>query len=115
MSNAPTLPEVLDYISSSATADDIEMLRPLANLRSQILRTAESALVRVGHQARIRNLNPAYLKGLTGTVAKLERGRGEMLATLTLDDASVAAVSRASKGRFGKDIDGIPIASLELI
>ena len=109
---APTLPQVLDSIRTNATREDLDILLLLIGKRRELLSLADSALIRDGAQVEIRNLSPAYLTGLTGTVTALDRHRRQVIATVTLDVPSAARAAKASKGRYTSVVDGVPIGCL---
>ncbi|WP_052443220.1 hypothetical protein [Streptacidiphilus neutrinimicus] len=109
---APTLSQVLDSIRTNASREDLDVLRLLIGKRRELLSLADSALIREGAQVEIRNLSPAYLSGLTGTVTTLKRYGSKVIATVTLDAPSAARAAKASKGRYTNAVDGVPIGCL---
>ncbi|SEM70327.1 hypothetical protein [Streptacidiphilus jiangxiensis] len=109
---APTLSQVLDAIRTNASREDLDILLLLIGKRRELLSLADSALIREGAQAEIRNLRPAYLSGLTGTVTALERYGSKVIATVTLDAPSAARAAKASKGRYTSVVDSLPIGCL---
>jgi hypothetical protein len=116
MTTPTTVVEVLAYLGNHATAEEIQILGPLTALRRDLLETAESARIRKGANVKIRNLGrPACLNGLTGTVSKVERYRGKLIADIDLDAPSATKAKAASKGEYEGTVTGVPIICLALI
>jgi hypothetical protein len=67
-----TLSDVLGFISSTATTEDLAAISPLMNERRKILAKVEASLNKAvlvpGTKVRLSGLSPKYLNGLTGTV-----------------------------------------------
>ena len=98
-----TLSDVLDYIASSATTEDIDRIREFTKNRSRVLRDIRAADVSVGQVVTLQDINPKAMDGMIGTVTKIESGRGKRRATVTLDEASTQRL-RFARTQFSTQI-----------
>jgi hypothetical protein len=113
-----TLSDVLGFIASNATQDDIARIHDAANTRTRTLRTIRAASVDVGSAVKIVNIKPKALAGLTGTV----QSHNGKHATVLLDERSTTTLrfSRVkSAGYVAADVTqhpfgGIPLSCLEI-
>jgi hypothetical protein len=111
----------LTQIADTLTPPQAHALRYIAASRRQLLISQHNAqlaaLVTVGASVKIRdNLNPKYLRGLTGTVASSD-GK---VTTVLLDEASTSAMVNQGHGVLADgttrlSVDGIPGAVLEVL
>lgn len=122
--------DVLSYIGAQATSAEIRQLFDVGNDRIKVLRKIEAAqtacaVVPGETKAKIKDIRPKYLNGLTGTVTGVENaGRGKQVATLELDANSSLTYRLASRrGGMITSLDedrpafvnGIPVSCLELL
>lgn len=80
--------DVVEYVLNAATADELDRLTEAAKQRRENLRMMVAASLNVGDKVMIVDIRPAYLKGLTGTIARFETIRRSNTAVLKLDTAS---------------------------
>lgn len=115
---APTITfaDVIAYIDSQTTAEDVDALHETLRNRQRTLRDRRAALVRVGAKVTTTGLSPKCLNDLTGTVTKMDRTRG----TITLDEKSTRTLHNDPSNRryypgskaTSYDIPGVPLTSL---
>lgn len=98
-----TLAEVLHFIASDATTDDIERIREFTKNRVRMLRDARSADISIGQVITLQDISPKSLDGMTGTVTKISSGRGKRRATVLLDPTSTQRL-RFLRTRFSTQI-----------
>ena len=82
--NTPALIDVLTFIETAATSDDIDAIHSAIKNRLRRLRDAQAAAVKLGDEVRIADISPKYLCGLSGTVTAKRGAR----VTVTLDERS---------------------------
>lgn len=111
-----TLEDVVTFLSSTATEDDLDAIIGVMNARRKVLHSIAAASVRVGMVGTLRGLSPKYLNGLTGTVTSVKGRAG----TVTLDEQSTNRL-RASRTRFfipdgakKYNLMGVPLACIKV-
>lgn len=120
--------DVLTYVSTRATRDEVKQLFDAGNARSRVLQTiaaaeTASALEPGVSVVRVKDIRPAYLKGLTGKLLTVETMGRKQVARLELDRMSSLMYSRNKRGGFVMDstspelsiLDGIPLSCLEIV
>jgi hypothetical protein len=111
-----TFADVLTYVATTATADEVKALFAAGNARVKAVRAANAAVVsgllEPGTSVELVNIRPAYLNGLTGTFVRLNDGRGKQRAIVQLD-----AASAAKAGRYAPDgkLAGVPVSALKIV
>jgi hypothetical protein len=99
-----TLVQLTTFILTEATDSDVQRLEGALRDRRKALATTRAAAVVVGAQVTTRGLNPKFMNGLSGTVAKIETtGRGArrgQYAYLTLDERSTEELRWQASTRF---------------
>jgi hypothetical protein len=97
-----TLSDVLGFISSQATSEDLNAMIPLLNERRKILAKVSASLNKAvltpGTLVQLTGLKPAYLNGLTGFVKGPGRRPNDL--KVEFDDAS-----RFLARRYGTTVD----------
>ena len=91
-----TLQKVLAFIHSEADAEDLTHIYDAAGKRTSALRSIRSSGVRVGAKVTLRDISPAYLKGLTGEVVQV---RG-VKADVRLSEVSTTMLRRHGSRRW---------------
>lgn len=81
--SVPTLVDAVAFINN-ASKEDLDRLFAAINLRDRALREEQAAAVAVGMTAKIADIKPKYLSGLTGTVESIQGSS----AAFRLDKAS---------------------------
>ncbi|WNV83092.1 hypothetical protein [Umezawaea sp. Da 62-37] len=119
-SSVPTAPmelsDVVGYVLEHADDNDLAAIAQAMKSRRTILRMKAAAAVTVQTRVTIDGLSPTYLNGLCGVVTEIVNGRGEQLATVTLDKASTARLAVSSTryghlaGRDSHDLRGVPLS-----
>jgi hypothetical protein len=71
--------DVVAWITSEATADDVARLEIVLQVRRKGLRTAQAAQARHGMAVVLDGLSPKYLNGLIGTIDGLNGRRCSVL------------------------------------
>lgn len=111
-----TFPDVLAFIASQASSDEVSRIFEAGRQRSRMLRTVQAASVSIGANVVLDNISPKYLNGLTGTVVSIKGARAEVL----LDETSTTRL-RYSGGRFFVPADetnhrmpGVPLTACVL-
>ncbi|MDT7785583.1 MAG: hypothetical protein QOF58_4002 [Pseudonocardiales bacterium] len=114
------LSDIVSFVLERATTDNLDNIAGAIKSRRGILAEIAAANLDEGTPVTLYNLRPKYLTGLTGTVKKIFRGRGEPHATVTLDKDSTAMLAYASTkyvslaGRDSYDCQGIPLSCLKV-
>jgi len=68
MSTSTTITDVLGYIATKATLDEVGVIFEAAKGRDRSVRKAVAAKVSIGAQVKLHGLSPKLLNGLVGTV-----------------------------------------------
>jgi hypothetical protein len=117
-----TFADVLTYVATTATFDEIKALFAAGNARGKALHAADAAvtagLLKAGDRVELAGVRPAYLNGLTGTFVRLDtanraRTTAKQRATVKLDEASAFKAGRYVNG--SREIAGIPVSALKIV
>jgi len=94
-----TLPEVIKFISLSASEDDINRIYEIARARTKTLRNVRAASVKAGQVVKIKSITPKALVGLTGWITEHDGKH----AAIQLDAESTTKL-RYSRTRYATAI-----------
>jgi hypothetical protein len=116
-----TLADVVEFVYSDATLDDIERIHTATSARIKALRAVRAASVGVDSIVKVVNIKPKGLSGLVGKVIKIEGSGDKQYAAIMLDGASTNALrrtrtrhaARVHAGATEFPLSGIPLSCLE--
>ena len=117
------LPTALTFITTEATASDLDRVIDAVNTRRKFFRSARAATVYVGAEVELTNLSPKALNGLTGEVKSITKDRCDVLltegATVVLASsrtkfAMAAGVAMRDTAKPQYLIHGVPLSSCEI-
>jgi hypothetical protein len=117
VSATTTLSDVLAFISS-ASSTDLPVLSRACTQRGKALHEERGAALRDGDEVELRDLSPAYLNGLTGTVSPGSILRGRFALALDQRSTSLLRWKGRSKYFIAADasthlLSGIPVGCAE--
>lgn len=118
-----TLPRVVEFLTTTATEHDLDVVVDALRGRRAALAKVTAAAIKRGVTAKTKNLKPKYLSGLTGDVTEIESGRGESKAHLLLDENSSSSLDRYPGARryclvdpaTGRRILHVPVTCLDQV
>ena len=70
-----SLPEVITWITSEASPDDLERVRDAIQTRKAALTSIQAATLQNGDEVKTTGLSPKYLNGLHGVVTDTRASR----------------------------------------
>jgi hypothetical protein len=107
-----TFDEVVDYVTTHATNEELEELQAAMNARNSILQAQRAAAVRVGSTVTFVTIAPKYMEGLTGEITSIDGKH----ATVRLNVRSTNTLRVKGRRRFfippttqRYEVSGIPL------
>lgn len=115
-----TTADVAEFITGSATEEDLDDVISAVNTRKRTLRDLRAMEVKPGAKVTLTDLSPKYLNGLSGVVHSTMGGRGIRRVNVTLDAESTRTLASQSTKYFiaANDeeylLEGVPAASCQV-
>jgi hypothetical protein len=104
------LSEVLSYIYSQTTPEDVSTIFQACKERNRLLNSVRAASVTKGSKVKLTGLSPKYLNGLKGEVTEITGAK----CVIHLDPSSAQKIKFTKWGSTLGVLTGVPTSTCEL-